>query len=132
MANSNLTSINAILKDYYPLPGERIKQYVVDMRRESKWERDTCPLVEVIAHDDNTNATCRNSATSVPWTYLSHDCCEVCCDLYEATETREDVQAWLAEKAKRPPIEQDKSKLSDEVEPHPKTLAHQFASWWKR
>lgn len=116
MAISDLTSINAMLKDHYPLPGERIKQYVVDMRRESKWERDTCPAFDVAEHEDNTGASCRN-VPRAPWHDLEqHDCCYVCNDQADSLREGPSVQAWLAEKARRPPIETDKSKLSDEVQ----------------
>lgn len=113
---SVLVSMSALFKDMYPRPGDRLKQWVVDQRREAKWERETCPRVSIAEHKDNTDAWCRNAGLT-PWTFLSHDCCSTCCDLHEATESRADVQAWLAEKAKRPPVEQDRAKLSDEVEP---------------
>lgn len=119
----NVTSYNEVLKDMYPLPGTRVKQWVVDMRRESAWERETCPRVQVFGHPDNTGVECRNVG-SAPWSYLSHDCCSVCNDLLDAVGGRADMAAWTAERAARPPIEQDRSKLSDEVEPAHEMRAH--------
>jgi hypothetical protein len=40
-----------------------------------------------------------------------------CGDLHEKLSDEPVVLAWLAEKAKRPPIEGDRTKLSDEVQP---------------
>lgn len=113
---ATITSVNAMLKDFYPLPGTRIKQYVVDTKRENEWERETCPHVDIGAHLDNTDADCRNDY-GVPWVWLDHDCCSICGEMLETTRSRPDVVAWLAEKAARPPIESDHDKLSDEIAP---------------
>lgn len=116
MADVNLTTVAELFKDMYPQPGERIKQWVVDSRREDEWERDTCPRFETSEHEDNTGIECRNSASKVLWTHLDHDCCSDCCSMYEALAVDYSVTAWLAEKAKRPPIEADRTKLSDEIQ----------------
>jgi hypothetical protein len=117
VTNANVTTMGALYKDVYPAPGTRIKQWVVDVRREHAWERETCPRIEVPTHEDNTGAVCRNAQTETPWSHLDHDCCYSCNDLQGATRDRADVQAWLAENANRPPIEADRTKLSDQVEP---------------
>ncbi len=116
MANVDLTSMNDYLRDVYAAPGTRLKQYVVDMQREAAWERETCPKFSVPEHDDNTGLSCRNSNYPVPWTHLAHDCCHDCCQWYEDFSARPEVVAWLAEKGRRPRIEKDRSKLSDEVQ----------------
>jgi hypothetical protein len=120
MRSSDLVDISQLFKDMYPGPGDRIKQWVVDQRREYEWERGTCPTIEVQVHEDNTGTECRNSG-KVPWTYLDHDCCYTCGELHEATQSLVVVQEWLAEKAKRPPIEQDRTKFEPhrELAPHP-------------
>jgi len=112
----SLSSFDSTLKDYYPAPGTRIKQYVVDQRREDKWERETCPRFHIDVHDDNTGLSCRN-AGAVPWTFMSHDCCNICCDLHEEKATDPEVLAWQEERAKRPPVCTDHDKLSDEIAP---------------
>lgn len=123
--------MNDLLKDMYPRPGDRIKQWVVDERREDKWERETCPKVVVSSHRDNTDAECRN-AGAMPWTWLEgHDCCYTCNDLAESLKSREDIAAWLAEKAARPPIEQDRTKFSDEIAEDIAARAHPFYAFTK-
>jgi len=112
----NLVSWNDVMRDYYPLPGTRIKQYVLEERREAAWARSTCPTVHVPAHEDNCECGCRNSGPT-PWIDLDHDSCCICGDLHEATRDRTDVQAWLAERAARPPVTTDHDALSDEIEP---------------
>jgi hypothetical protein len=112
---ATIVSIDSLLKDMYPLPGQRIKQWVVDQRREDDWECETCPKIDIVSHEDNTGTTCRNVGP-LPWTFLDHDCCYTCGELHEATRTLAVVQEWLAEKAKRPPIEQDRAKFSEEVQ----------------
>lgn len=113
----NLGDFDAAMKDRYPLPGTRIKQYVVDERKDMAWERATCPRVPVAAHDDNTGAQCRE-AGDVLWRDLSHhDCCGICNDLAEANAGRADVAAWLAERESRPKPCADRSQLSEEIAP---------------
>lgn len=113
---ANLASFDQTLRDFFPKPGERIKQYVVDMRRESAWERETCPRFLIGAHQDNTDAVCRN-AGDVAWTDLAHDCCDTCCTEHEHHGHEPQVVAWLEQKAARSPVCADKSQLSDEVAP---------------
>ncbi len=125
MAKATLTTVAELYKDMYPAPGERLKQWVVDTRREDDREAETCPKVGIGEHDDNTGTTCRNEG-SVRWTWLNHDCCYVCGDLHEQTRETEAVQAWLAEKAKGPPIESDHAKLSDEVQEDYGERSHPF------
>jgi hypothetical protein len=112
-----LTSANETLKDFYPLAGTRLKQYVVDTRRELDWERETCPTFEVPEHDDNTGATCRNAYGPTSWEQLDHGACSICGVLRRFISNDARVVAWVAEKASRPPIESDRTKLSDEIEP---------------
>jgi hypothetical protein len=123
-----LISMNDLFKDMSPQPGSRLKQWVVDTRREDAWERETCPRFPVPEHEDNTGAVCRNSHDRVPWTYLNHDCCEYCNDECERLRSEPQVQAWLIARSERPPIEQDRSKYSDEVQPDYPAMKHPMLS----
>lgn len=128
-----LTSYDQLLRDVYPLPGTRLKQWVVDLQREQEWERSTCPTVSVPDHSDNTGMPCRNQwAGAVPWTHLDHDSCYTCGDLHEAMRTRADVVAWLALKAARPPITSDREALSDEVAPDLSLTDHPLVAMLRR
>jgi hypothetical protein len=122
---STTVSIHELFRDMYPAPGSRLKQWVVDSRREQKWEDQTCPRFDVPEHDDNTGASCRNVGRST-WKQLEHDCCGVCCDLQDEKADDAQVAAWLTELDKRPPIEADRSKLSDEIEPDWHLAPHPF------
>jgi len=115
--SSTLESFNDALKDLFALPGSRLKQWVADERREIAWENATCPRFTQSEHDDNCDTECRNSMESVPWTHLNHDCCHFCGDMHERLRADAGVVAWLAEKAKRPPVETDRTKYSDEIDP---------------
>jgi hypothetical protein len=126
MSVVTVESWTGVLKDMYPRPGDRIKQWVVDAGREEKWERETCPRIAMERHDDNTGTECSNSQGTVPWTWLDHHCCYICGDLHEATRSLPTIEAWLAEKAKRPPIESDRSKYSDEIAPDPMAAVHPY------
>jgi hypothetical protein len=119
---ATITSVSSTMKDFFPLPGTRIKQYVVDTRREHAWERETSPRIDVPEHDDNCGSPCRNIG-SAPWPYLDHDSCHVCGVLHEYTSKQPDVVVWLAMKAKRPPVEADRTKLSDEIAPEWPSMA---------
>jgi hypothetical protein len=111
----DLVSFDEMIRDHCPRPGDRIKQYVVDGRRESRWERETCPSIHIDEHMDNTGLECRNYGPT-RWTDLSHDCCDVCCEMQESTKDQSDVETWLAERAQRPPVCSDRSLLSDVIE----------------
>lgn len=76
----NIGAVDSWMREMYALPGTQLKQWVVDLRRASAWERETCPLVLSPAHNDNTGAECRNSGAA-QWFHLDHDCCDACCDL---------------------------------------------------
>lgn len=115
----NVVAFDSYMRDMYAPPGTQLKQWVVDVRRISAWERETCPLVLTEPHNDNTGAQCRNSG-SAQWYHLEHDCCSECDDLHEVTRTRADVVAWLAARERyrsEHPVCDDHDKLSDEVEP---------------
>lgn len=112
----NTFSFDQMMRDHYPLPGTRLKQYVVDSRREYAWERETAPRIYMKQHADNTGALCRNDG-GTPLPFLEHDCCHVCNRMLASVATWPDVAEWLTEKAKRPPVETDREKLSDEIEP---------------
>lgn len=119
MTNSERITVSAAgdtLRDFYPLPGTRIKQWVVEARRELTWELETCPRVTIDPHDDNTGVPCRNHGY-VPWTHLDHDCCDVCCALHDSKKVGADVVSWLSERAQRPAITADREALSDQIEP---------------
>lgn len=128
----NTFSFDQMLRDHYATPGTRLKQYVVDSRREYAWERETCPKVFVFAHTDNTGASCRNSGQQTPFAYLNHDCCHPCNDFAELIKERDEIRAWLAEKAARPPICEDREKLSDEIEPDRSFAANPLFAFLKK
>lgn len=109
-------SHTSVMKDLYPGPGTTVKQWVVDTWRESRWERETCPVVSVPLHDDNCGCQCRN-AGQTRWLYLAHDSCYYCNDLYDAHVGDLDIAAWQMERASRPPICADPDRLSDEIGP---------------
>lgn len=132
MPISTLTSVTAVMKDLYPRAGDRIKQWVVDDRRENAWERATCPRVKVPAHLDNTEVECRNSGTAALWIDLNHDCCYTCGDRYEEASTRDDVEAWIEVRGERPPICADRTLLSDEIAPDPSMGNHPLLAMLKR
>lgn len=116
---ATLMSVSATLKDFYPLPGTRIKQYVVDTQREREWQEKTCPRVTVPDHqhwrdDDPPIVECGGEFN---WLWLSYQSCDFCENLYYELRDTPAVQAWFVEKAKRPPIESDRTKLSDEIAP---------------
>jgi hypothetical protein len=121
--SSKPKSMIQVMKDLYPQSGSRIKQWVVDKRRETQWENDTCPTSVTSEHRDNTDALCRNVPTAIWLALHQHDCCYVCNDQAER-ERRErcDVHNWLIDRGKRPPIEQDEDKLRDEEQPACPTL----------
>lgn len=114
----DVSSYDDMMRDLHPIPGTRLKQYVVDMRRDQAWTRATCPRVDVPAHDDNTGLRCRNRL-SVIWDALDHDACGVCNDLMDVTRQREDVAAWRVERAARPAPCADRTAISDQVETWP-------------
>lgn len=111
----NTASMDAVFKDLYPRPGERIKQWVVDLRKEEEWIRATCPKVDIADHDDNTGAWCSNSGRSSWYDMLHHNCCTTCNDMAWSTKMRVDITAWRVELSARPPCCTDRSVLSDEV-----------------
>lgn len=113
-----LISFDATVRDRYPVPGERIKQYVVDERRESAWADATCPTVTVIPHQttnvDGEDIDCISG--DVQWHRLDSGCL-VCTAVQAATREIDRVRRWLAAKGSRPPICSDRDKLSDELAP---------------
>lgn len=115
MKTSTLTSVSETLKDFYPLPGARIKQYVVDTRRENAWALETCPRFDIDKHQHEDNGWDYTFGGTHNWLHLGQQSCDTCEALYDKLESTPEVQAWLAEKAARPPIEPDHTKLSDEI-----------------
>lgn len=118
----NIASMDDTLKDLYPLPGERIKQYVVDGRTNDAWEHATCPTVEVSHHEDNTGASCCSGPVRWRDLAMAH-CCSTCSDIAERDASRPDIVAWRAERDARPKPCADRTKLSDEIEPERPMLA---------
>lgn len=109
--------VDAVFRDYYPLPGTRIKQYVVDERRDTAWERETCPRLCIGKHSDNTGVTCSNIGCC-SWLDASHASeCDECNDIAERERDRSDIVAWRAERGARPKPCADRDQLSDEIAP---------------
>lgn len=117
----NVVDLTQVLKDMYPLPGTRIKQWVVDDREHRDWEEQTCPRFPVAAHEDNTGVRCSNLG-SVLWVDLDHHCCYTCGDMYVRLKNMLEVLNWLVDLRKRPKPCEDMNKLSDQVEPPRKLL----------
>lgn len=113
---TTISSFDSAMKDLHPRVGDRIKQWVIDSRREAHWDRETCPRVNMDPHDDNTGTLCSNVG-EVLWRNLDHHCCHFCGEWYQRGRELRSVKAWLAEKAKRPPIEADRAKFSNQIEP---------------
>jgi len=105
-----------IMKDCYPHPGHRIKQWVVDMRRNMEWERATCPVVDVHVHQDNAGFDCEHSGTSVKWIDLGYVECDHCSAYQDELGKSPALVQWQAERAARPPVCEDRDKFSDEVQ----------------
>lgn len=126
--NIDFVSLDKWMKDHYPSPGDRIKQYVVDERNLRAWELATCPRVVVPDHVDNCECQCRNVGEHA-WVDLTHDSCGECEDIQDRTSTRQDVVDWLAERDKQPKPCADRELLSDEVAPP--LPAFKLPSWFK-
>ncbi len=118
-----LASLDSTMRDMYPLPGARIKQWVVEHRAVMDWERQTEPTILVPSHRDNTDFEC-NNVGRVTWSNLHHCECDTCDALLEAAERTPECTEWLAERAKRlAAVEPDHSKLSDQIQPQPEPLS---------
>lgn len=122
MASS--TSVTATMKDLYTLPGTRIKQWVVELRRNLAWEDETCPLVFVPEHDNDQGSRCDSSGHTTQWRRLSNHECQFCNDLQDATIGRLDVAEWRAVRDSRPKPTEDRDALSEEVAPDLALLDH--------
>lgn len=119
----DLHSFDATMKDAYPLPGTRIKQWVVDMRREDEWARETCPRLDVPHHYDECDdieaasgdlRVCA-SVGSTSWQDIHMRDCRFCDGFAHGALGRPEMVAWFAAKAARPPICKDRDQLSDEI-----------------
>lgn len=119
-----MVSVGALFKDMYPRAGERIKQWVVDQRKQHEWEQATCPWVDIAEHDDNTGVWCHNSGRARWVDMAEHHCCHACGDMAEHTRMRLDIVAWKAERAARPLVCSDRSVLSDEIAADPTAREH--------
>lgn len=121
----NLHAFDATMKDVYPLPGSRIKQWVVDMRREDEWERETCPRLEVPQHYgdcDDTEAASGDvsdcaSVGPTSWLDIHGRECRFCDGFSQGSLGLPEMVAWFAAKRARPPICADRNQLSDEIAP---------------
>lgn len=118
------------MRDLYAEPGTVLKQWVVDARANSQWANATCPRVIVPMHRDNTGFDCRNAGRDVPWHHLNHDSCYECNDLMDKHAGDLDIAAWIMERAVRPPVCADHSKLSDLVaSPLPSMRDNPLMQW---
>src|SRR6185436_7881931 len=104
-------------RDLYPVPGTRIKQWVVDMRKEDEWVAATCPAVAWPEHLDNTGLPCSSLLLASWIERFSHNCCSTCGDVAAQVENDPMIAAWRAEKAARPGPTKDRDALSDEIAP---------------
>jgi hypothetical protein len=123
--SSYVTVVNydSLFKDCYPQPGERIKQWVVDMRREDAWARETCPRFDVPHHgedlDDSEAAAgefreCA-SVGLTSWLDIHHRECRFCDGMAQGLLALPEMVAWFAAMKARPPICADRDVLSDEI-----------------
>lgn len=127
----NLHAFDAMMKDVYPLPGARIKQWVVDMGREQDWERETCPRLDVPDHYDEcddieaTSGDLRKCASVgvTSWQDIHGRDCRFCDGFSQAAQLLPEMIAWFAAKAARSPICADREQLSDEIAPDIASLA---------
>jgi hypothetical protein len=114
-------SFDRVIKDRYPAPGDRIKQYVVDEQRERAWEQRTCPHVGIGPHLDDDGEACmwRNAvAGDALWCDLDRNVnCSFCRLAGDRAQHRHDIAAWRVMKAQRPPICEDRDKFSEEIAP---------------
>jgi hypothetical protein len=111
---ASVTSLSQVISDYYPRPGERIKQYVVDGRKLREREVATCPKVDVPKHLNN----CEDECGGYPKVWVDIETahsCGTCSDLADATRDRPDVAAWRADRGTWPKPCADHSQLSSEV-----------------
>lgn len=117
---SDLETIDSALKDRYPAPGTRIKQYVVDERKQAEWDRQTCPMIPVDSHLDNEGFGCCSG--QVLWIDLRDYCCNTCDAIKGKTYDSAIMRLWVAERAKQPPICANRTLLSDEIAPEWATM----------
>lgn len=121
----NLHALDATMKDVYPLPGTRMKQWVVDMRREDAWERETCPVLDVPQHSEDcddaeaASGELRDCASvgRTSWLDIHGRECRFCEGFAFGALGRPEMVAWFAAKKARPPICADRDQLSDEIAP---------------
>jgi hypothetical protein len=125
------TSFDRTMKDMYPAPGERIKQWVIDEQRTHAWERETCPKLLVPFHYEDQDDSDAESGTivacpSVGTTSLldiharGGDGCRFCDGFAQAAQQLPTVREWFVARARykvEHPICSDREKLSDEIAP---------------
>lgn len=113
----NIVSMDGLLKDLYPQPGSRIKQWVVEDRAVRAWERDTCPRYAVPAHDCDDGVQCPSSGCT-QFIDILHAECDSCSELADKLRAAPEVAAWWAEyRTRHDSITADHSLLSDEIAP---------------
>lgn len=98
---SSITTVHSVMRDLYPSPGERIKQWVIAARALDAWASETCPRMVAKPHLDNTGVDCCNLG-SVAWMdVVWNHACHICEDAGQEIALRPDVVAWLAEWVRR-------------------------------
>lgn len=135
----DLTSFDATMRDMYAAPGTRLKQWVVDMRREDEWERETCPKLAVPHHYDECDDIEAASGELYPcanvgptsWRTLCLTDCRFCDGFAQAAQCLPEMLAWFAAKAERPPVCADHDLLSDEVQEDVSLRDHPLFSFLK-
>lgn len=126
-------SMDQVMKDFYPLPGTRIKQYVVETRAFYEWERGSAPKFYVGEHKNDYGNPCGNGAREVSWLQMDDSDCQTCRDNQEATERDPAMLAWYPERAaRREAICKDTEKLSDEIAPDPSLELHPVMQMLKK
>jgi hypothetical protein len=127
---ATVSSFDTVLRDRYPLPGERIKQYVVDERRIDAWERETCPKLPVPPHyedPDDTEAASGDvvgcpSVGETRWRDIQgcDSSCRFCEGFAFAARSLPVMVDWFAARDRylaEYPICADREQRSDEISP---------------
>lgn len=85
--SGNLTTLDSMMKDLFPWPGQPVKEWVLKARAERAELERAGRRVAVAGHDDNTGWNCRNvGPATLVHDLVQHDCCGTCNWQGERTE----------------------------------------------